>query len=96
MGRILQTVNLIVNAINPKQVTWRLNENGTGYRAEKKDFGNEFDFELENPSEKPEIPFESMCTDSGIPWCGTAKDEKPLTSLPDTKLTINESENQKN
>jgi hypothetical protein len=77
MGRILQTVNLIVNAINPKQVTWRLNEYGTGYIAEEKEMENEFDSEFENPTtKKSEILFETLCTDSGIPWCRTEKDQK--------------------
>jgi len=99
VGKILRTVNLIVNALKPKQVTWRLNEDGTGYIAEEKEMENKFDIELVNPTtEELEIPFEAYLTDGGIPWCGPKKEVKPLinnTSLANPKLPIEEPEDQK-
>src|SRR3972149_2521649 len=92
MGKILRTVNLIVNALKPKQVTWRLNEDGTGYIAEEKEMENKFDIELVNPTtEELEIPFETYLTSSRIPWCGPKKEVKPLinnTSLANPKKQI--------
>src|SRR3990172_1449465 len=97
MGKILRTVNLIVNALKPKQVTWRLNEDGTGYIAEEKEMENKFDIELVNPTtEELEIPFETYLTSSGIPWCGPKKE--PLinnTGLAKRKHSIEEPEDQK-
>ena len=99
VGKILRTVNLIVNALKPKQVTWRLNEDATGYIAEEKEMGNKFDIELVNPvTEEIEIPYETYLTASGIPWCGTKKEVKPLinkTSLTKSKLAIEEPEDHK-
>src|SRR3990170_1096686 len=99
MGKILRTVNLIVNALKPKQVTCSLNEDGTGYIAEEKEMENKFDIELVNPTtEELEIPFEVYLTSSGIPWCGPKKEVKPLinnTSLVNPKLPIEEPEDQK-
>jgi hypothetical protein len=99
MGKILRTVNLIVNALKPKQVTWSLNEDGTGYIAEEKEMENKFDIELVNPTtEELEIPFETYLTSSGIPWSGPKKEIKPLinnTSLANPKLPIEEPEDQK-
>src|SRR3990170_1302095 len=99
MEKILRTVNLIVNALKPKQVTWRLNEEGTGYISEEKEMENKFDIELVNPTtEGLEIPFETYLTDSGIPWCGPKKEVKPLinnTILANPKLPIEEPEDQK-
>src|SRR3972149_5757240 len=90
MGKILRTVNLIVNALKPKQVTWRLNEDGTGYIAEEKEMENKFDIELVNPTtEELEIPFETYLTSSRIPWCGPKKEVKPLinnTSLANPRF----------
>ena len=97
--KILRTVNLIVNALKPKQVTWRLNEDGTGYIAEEKEMGNKCDIELVNPvTEELEIPFEAYLTASGIPWCGPKKEVKPLinnTSLAKRKHPIEEPEDHK-
>src|SRR3990172_749257 len=99
MGKILRTVNLIVNALKPKQVTCSLNEDGTGYIAEEKEMENKFDIELVNPTtEELEIPFEVYLTDSGIPWCGPKKEVKPLinnTSLAKRKHSIEEPEDHK-
>jgi hypothetical protein len=99
MGKILRTVNLIVNAIKPKQIIWSLNEDGTGYFTEEKEMENEFGIDLENPTtEESEIPFETLFTDSGIPWCGPKKEEKPLInnrSFANSKLPIEEPEDQK-
>lgn len=98
VGNILRNVNLLINALKPKQVG-RLNEDDTEYIAEEKEIGNKFDIELVNPTtEKPEIPFEVYLTSSGIPWCGPTKEVKPLinnTSLPNPKLPIEEPEDQK-
>ena len=99
MGKILRTVNLIVNALKPKQVTCSLNEDGTGYIAEEKEMENKFDIELVNPTtEELEIPFETYLTSSGIPWCGPKKEVKPLinnTSLAKRKHSIEEPEDHK-
>ena len=97
MGKILQTVNLIVNAIKPKQVTWSLNRDGT-YNTEEKEIENRYEIELENPTTKElEIPFEAHFTDSGIPWCEPKKQEKLQTNiigLANPKLSMQESEDQ--
>lgn len=99
MGKILQTVNLIVNAIKPKQVTWSLNEDGTGYNTEEKDMETEFDLELKNPiTQEQDTPFEAHLTDTGIPWCGQEKLEKlqtNITSLVNSKLSLKELGEQK-
>jgi hypothetical protein len=99
MGKILRTVNLIVNALKPKQVTWNLNEDGTGYIAEEKEMENKFDIELVNPvTEELEIPFEAYLTASGIPWCEPKKEVKHLinnTNLAKRKHSIEEPEDHK-
>jgi len=99
MGKILQTVTMIVGAIKPKQFTWNLNRDGTKYSTEEKEIENRFEIELENPTtEESEIPFEAHYTDSGIPWCKSDKEEKPQTSiigLANPKLQMQELEDQK-
>ena len=96
MGKILSTVNLIVNAMKPKQITWSLDEYGTGYYAEEKELKNEFDIELENPqAEEPDTPFETYCTDNGVPWSGPKKEEKLQTNITNPKLPIEVPEDQK-
>ena len=99
MGKILRTVNLIVNALKPKQVTCSLNEDGTGYIADEEEVENKFDMELVNPvTEEIDLPYETYLTASGIPWCGPKKEVKPLinkTSLANPKLPIEEPEDHK-
>ena len=99
MGKILRTVNLIVNALKPKQVTCSLNEDGTGYIADEEEVENKFDMELVNPvTEEIDLPYETYLTDNGIPWCGPKKEVKPLinkTSLANPKLPIEEPEDHK-
>jgi len=74
MGKILRTVNLIVNAIKPKQITWTLDEFDTGYYMIEKELGNECDIKLEKPTAKePDVPFEAYCADNGVPWCESKK-----------------------
>jgi len=99
VGKILRTVNLIVNALKPKQVTFSLNEDGTGYIADEEEVENKFDMELVNPvTEEIDLPYETYLTDNGIPWCGPKKEVKPLinkTSLANPKLPIEEPEDHK-
>ena len=99
MGKILRTVNLIVNALKPKQVTWNLNEDGTGYITDEKEIVNKFDIELVNPTtEELEIPYEVYLTASGIPWSGPKKKIKSIInnkSLINPKHPIEEPEDQK-
>ena len=99
MGKILRTVNLIVNALKPKQVTWNLNEDGTGYIADEKEIENKFGIELVNPAtEELEIPYEVYLTSSGIPWSGPMKNIQSLTnntSLANPKYPIERTEDQK-
>ncbi|MEX1150811.1 MAG: hypothetical protein WEB28_01865 [Nitrosopumilaceae archaeon] len=99
MGKILRTVNLIVNALKPKQVTLELNEDGTGYNTYEKEIVNKFDIELLNPTtEELEIPYETYLTASGIPWCGPKKKIKSIInnkSFANPKYPIEEPEDQK-
>ena len=88
MGKILKTINLVIDAIRPKHVTWTLDKNGIGY--EKIEDGLDNNFEnyltedaLENlKTKETEDVFESYLTDSGIPWIQTKKD-------PDNETEIN-------
>lgn len=97
--KILRTVNLIVNALKPKQVTLELNEDGSGYNTYEKEIVNKFDIELLNPTtEELEIPYETYLTASGIPWCGPKKKIKSIInnkSFANPKYPIEEPEDQK-
>ena len=99
VGKILRTVNLIVNALKPKQVTWNLNEDGTGYIADEKEIENKFGIELVNPAtEELEIPYEVYLTSNGIPWCEPKEKIQSLTnntSLANPKHSIEKTEDQK-
>jgi len=75
VGKILKTINFVIGAIRPKQVTWSLNKSGSGYELTE----NEMDTNIEkhNPDKalesvktkkETEDVFELYLTDNGIPW----------------------------
>ncbi len=89
MGKILKTINLVIDAIKPKQVTWTLDKNGIEYKKIDDEYENSFeryltDDALENLKKNKENSpdklkrkknevFELYLTDSGIPWIQTKK-----------------------
>ena len=94
MGKILKTINLVIDAIRPKQVTWTLDKNGTGYEKIEDELDNNFENyltenALKDLETKKDDVFESYLTDSGIPWMHTKKPENK------SKINIQSKENSK-
>lgn len=89
MGKILKTINLVIDAIKPKQVTWTLDKNGIEYKKIDDEYENNFERYLTNDTlenlkknkenspdklkRKKDDVFELYLTDSGIPWIQTKK-----------------------
>lgn len=94
MGKILKTINLVIDAIKPKQVTWTLDKNGIEYKKIEDRYENNFERyltkdALENLKIKKEEVFELYLTDSGIPWIQT---KKPVSK---SEINIQDTENEK-
>ncbi len=91
MGKILKTINLVIDAIRPKQVTWALDKNGIGYEKIEDELDNNFETYLTEDAvkslKKEQNVFESHLTDSGIPWMQTRNEigNKSENNIQDTK-----------
>ena len=75
MGKILKTINLVIGAIRPKRVTWKLDKSGSGYEKIEDEIDNDLETYLpENAigsvktKKETEDEFDMYLTDSGIPW----------------------------
>ncbi len=91
MGKILKTINLVIDTIRPKQVTWALDKNGIGYEKIEDELDNNFETYLTEDAvkslKKEQNEFESYLTDSGIPWMQTRNEigNKSENNIQDTK-----------
>ncbi len=94
VGKILKTINLVIGAIRPKNVTWNLDKSGTRYEKIEEEFENNFEMYLpENAigsvktKKESEDEFDMYLTDSGIPWIQSKKetDSKSGINVQDTK-----------
>ncbi len=104
MGKILKTINLVIDAIRPKNVTWTLDKEGKGYEKIEDELENNFeDYLTEEALEnlktqnEPVEVFETYLTDSGIPWMQPKKEsEKKLEiktqNTEESKFTSKEKE----
>jgi len=89
VGKILKTINLVIDAILPKKVTWALDKNGTGYEKIEDELDNNFEAYLteDNLQNLKEDVFESHLTDSGIPWIQIKNEteNKPENNIQSTE-----------
>ena len=90
MGKILKTINFVIGAIRPKQVTWSLNQSGSGYEKTENEMDGNFethrpDIALESVKTKKETEdvFELYLTDNGIPWMQTKTKSKSGVDFQD-------------
>jgi len=90
VGKILKTINLVIGAIRPKRVTWRLDKSGTGYEITEEDIDNNFEPNIpdnalgsEKTKKDTDDVFDLYLTDNGIPWI---KPKKEIESKSGTKF----------
>ncbi len=88
MGKILKTINLVIGAIRPKSVTWRLDKSGTGYQKIENEIDNNFETYLPDNAigsvktkKETEDEFEMYLTDSGIPWMQSKKETESKSGI---------------
>ncbi len=88
MGKILKTINLVIDTIQPKSVTWSLNKSGSGYKKIEEEIDNNFETCLpENAigsvktKKETEDEFEMYLTDSGIPWMQSKKETESKSGI---------------
>jgi hypothetical protein len=94
VGKILKTINLVIGAIRPKNVTWSLDKSGSEYEKIDDEIDNNFETYLPDnvkgsvkTKKETEDEFDMYLTDSGIPWMQAKKETKSKSriNIQDTK-----------
>jgi len=94
VGKILKTINLVIGAIRPKNVTWSLDKSGFEYEKIEDEIDNNFETYLPDnvkgsvkTKKETEDKFDMYLTDSGIPWMQAKKETKSKSriNIQDTK-----------